>query len=864
MSAFNTSKAIAIALALCLSFVSSQATSSEWRALVDERTGLLSLSGKGQTALSSSFVFWGNNWAWADTQTTFKVLDRSRYHLAGRNRSLDFDISADIRKTPDRQWLWEFQLDATSTLSDVIGGGIQFRFDLTSFATEMGEPTLLPEKRGWVWGKEGRRRIELRFDPPLADIFFERGAKSEIRAFFYKGAITPGRQQIAATLSLTGDVEPDGTVSERFGLANPAMWPVDGVDWKTSPVDLSFLNDSEKPAGKHGYLKATGDRLKFSDGTIARFWGTNISAYTIFSTPKDVVCSQAKRLSALGFNLVRIHHHDSPWVSPSIFGDKKVQRDTQRINPEMADRVGWWVKCLKDEGIYIWLDLHVQRAFVAGDAIYGFDEMRKGKSEADLKGFAYVNVTIQNAMKRFAEAYLTRVNPHTGLAFKDDPAIAALLITNENDITHHFGNALLPDKKVPEHSKLYMREAEVFAAKHGLSKERTWRSWEHGPSKIFLNDLEYRFNVEMIEHLRTLGAKVPIVTTSSWGYTPLSSLPALTSGDLIDAHSYGDVGQLEKNPFFGPGLVHWIASSQVAGRPLTVTEWNAEPFPIPDRHTLPLYISGMAAHQGWDALMHYAYSQEALGTGWMTAANWHAYNDPSLLATLPAAALLYRRGDAREATTTYVFDPGMALFEKPITPANSPALRTAAEKGKLLIAMPQTKELPWLQRSAIPAGATVLRDPTQSVLPANAQEATTDTGELRRNWAKGIYTIDTPRTQAAMGWIGGETIALKDVEIRVKTRNATVAVQSLDDAPLGKAKELLISLGTRSVPKAGNKTPFHVEPLEGEIVIRAPQGRKLYRRGVLQEVKEVPVSYRDGRYTLQLDKSLQAQWLILK
>lgn len=650
---------------------------------------------------------------------------------------------------------------------------------------------------------------------------------------------------------------------DTLSSTDASSWPLGTTAPGEIAVDLSFLNVPEKPAGKKGFVKAVGETLRYADGTPARFWGTNLTAAALFNNSPDTTCAQAKRLSALGFNLVRIHHHDSPWVTPNIFGDRKFLSDTQHISPEMFDRIGLWVKCLKDEGIYVWLDLHVQRAFVAGDAIYGFDEIRKGKNEADLKGFAYVNVTIQQAMKRFAKAYLTRVNPHTGLAFKDDPAIAAILITNENDITHHFGNALLPDKKVPDHNNLYMREADLFAAKHGLPKEKTWRAWENGPSKIFLNDLERRFDVEMIEHLRALGVKVPIATTNTWGDNPLSSLPALTNGDVIDAHAYGDLGQLEKNPLVAGGLVHWIAAAQVAGRPLTVTEWNAEPFPTPDRHTLPLYVAGTAAHQGWDALVQYAYSQEPFhGSG--RASNWHAYNDPSLLATLPAAALLYRRGDVHEATTTYVFDPGMALFEKPISPANSPALRTAAEKSKLVIAMPQVKELPWLQRSTIPPGATVLHDSIQSVLPADAQEATSDTGELHRNWAKGIYTIDTPRTQAAMGWIGGETITLKHVEMRVKTRNATVAVQSLDDAPLGKAKELLISLGTRSVPKAGNKTPFHVEPLEGEITIRAPLGKKLYKPNVLQEVKEVPVSYRNGRYMLQLDKSLQAQWLLLR
>lgn len=859
--AFHLAVALLLALPLLIG-APRLAWAADWVASVDERTGLPMLSRGGSLAVSPAFVFWGSNWAWADTQTGFKAAAPFRYTLSGKNKALDFDLAADIRKEGERQMAWHFRLDARSARPDVIGGGMVYKFDLAGFGAEMGEPVILPDNRGWLWGKEGGRRMEMRFEPALASVYFERGNKAELRAFFYKGAIAPGRQDYTATLTVSGDMALGPTIGERFGLADAAAWPADALDWKTSPVDLAFLNEADKPAGRRGFVRAAGDSLAFADGTTARFWGTNLSAYTLFGTPRDAVKLQAQRLSALGFNLVRIHHHDSHWVNPNIFGDQKFVRDTQRISSEMQDRIDWWIKCLKDEGIYVWLDLHVQRAFRAGDAIWGFDEMRKGKEAADLKGYSYINITIQQAMKRFAEAYVTRVNPHTGLAFKDEPAIVAMLITNENDITHHFGNALLPDKKVPDHNRLYMGEAEAFARSHGLPKDKVWRSWEHGPSKLFLNDLERRFNVEMIAHLRGLGVKVPIATTSAWG-NPLSSLPALTAGDLIDAHAYGGVGQLEKNPLVAASLVHWLAAGQVAGRPMTVTEWNAEPFPTPDRHALPLYVAGVAGHQGWDALMQYAYSQEPFGIR-NSPSNWHSYNDPALLATLPAAALLYRRGDVREATTTYVFDPGPALFSQAITPANAPALRTAVEKGRLLIAMPQTKELPWLERSRIPPNATVLRDPMQPVIDPRAAEAVSDTGELKRNWAKGIYTIDTPRSQAAMGWIGGETIALADVEARVKTRNASVAVQSLDAAPIGQSRNLLISFSARAVPKDGNKTPFHVEPVEGVLSVRAPKGLRLYKRGILQEMKEIPVAYREGRYAIALDDSLRTNWLFLR
>jgi len=838
---------------------------SDWTASVDESNGLPILTRGGNIALSSSMQFWGNNWGWAYTSTDFKISAPYTYHLNGINKVLDFELSADIRKEHQQTFVWDLSLNTKSAQQNVIGGGIVFKFDLANLAKEMGEPALLPDNRGWTWGSADGRQIEMRFEPALASVYFEMGNKAQLRAFFIKDSITPETKTFKATLTVSGDMALGPTTTERFGLSDPKTWPSDKIDWKTSPVDLSFLNEQEKPAGKRGFVKASGERLLFADNTPVRFWGTNLSAYTLFSTPDDVIKQQARRLSALGFNLVRLHHHDSPWVNPNIFGDNKTTQDTQQLSPQSQAKLDWWIKCLKDEGIYVWLDLHVERALKAGDNIYGFDEIRKGKEVASLKGYAYVNITIQQAMKRFAEDYLTHINPHTGLAYKDDPAIAAVLITNENDITQHFGIALLPDKQVPLHNKLYTAEANAFANQHNLSQSLTWRAWEYGPAKLFLNDLEQRFNVEMIQHLRELGVKVPIATTSTWGLNGLTSLPALTAGDVIDVHSYGGTGQLEKNPLTSDGLLHWIAAGQVVGKPLTVTEWNSEPFPTPDRHTLPLYMAGTASHQGWDALMQYAYSQESLKGEWMSASNWHAYNDPALLATLPAAALMYRRGDIREASTTYMFAPSAStLFNQAITPNNSAALRTAAEKGKLQIAMPYTKELPWLKQSPLSTRAQVLNNPNQSLLDANASESATDTGELKRNWGKGIYTINTPRTLAATGWIGGESITLGAINIQSNTPYASVAVQSLDGVPVSQSRNLLISLGTRAIPKDGNKTPFYVEPLDGTLTIQAPQGLKLYTHGILAQLKEVPVVYQDGRYAIKLDGAQASNWLFLK
>lgn len=834
-----------------------------WQASVNESTALPQLNVGGARGLETQTVFFGANWAWANTQFSSAPQGNGSYAALGRNSQLGFEIATLAQKAGSKELRYKFQLNAATTQQNVVGGGMVFKFDLGSFGASMGNPVLLPGNTGWQWGKAGGPQLTMRFEPGLPTVFFERGNPAEIRAYFYSGNIPAGTRNYTATLSWNDAVAFAPTVRERLGGKPAEDWPKDTVEARSAPVDLGFMNAADKPAGKHGLLQTSGDALQFADGTPARFWGTNLSAYTLYQTPRDDVRLQAKRLAALGYNLVRLHHHDSPWVSPNVFGTPKTYTSTQALATDSLDKLDWWVKCLKDEGIYVWLDMHVQRNLKAGDNIYGFDEISKGKDQADLKGYSHVNLTIQQAMKRFQQAYLDRKNAYTGLAYKDEPAVAALLVTNENDITNHFGNKLLPDKGVPLHSKVYTAEANAFASAQNLPSGKVWRSWEQGPSKLFLNDLEQRFGADMVGHLRQLGMKQPVVTTSTWGYNPISSLPALTAGNLIDVHSYGGAGQLEMNPMVAANAANWMAAGQVVGMPLTVTEWNAEPFPLPDRHALPLYIAATASHQGWDALMHYAYSQEPFQRN--TPSNWHGYNDPSLLPMLSAAALLYREQHVRPATTTYVFDPGADVFYNQfISAGNAPALRTAMEKGRLLIAMPATKELPWLQRKPLPAGAMVLRDPAKPVLDPNATQATTDTGELTRNWEEGTYTINTPRTRAALGWTGGKTVRLPDVTLDLTTRNASVAIQSLNELPVGQSNQVLVSIGTRSQPQPGNKTPFLVEPLEGSIRIKAPKGLKAYRNGPFNQWQELPTTYADGQYTLQLDGSRAVQWVMLR
>jgi hypothetical protein len=192
--------------------------------------------------------------------------------------------------------------------------------------------------------------------------------------------------------------------------------------------------------------------------------------------------------------------------------------------------------------------------------------------------------------------------------------------------------------------------------------------------------------------------------------------------------------------------------------------------------------------------------------------------------------------------------------------------------------MPRTKELPWLEESHIPPDARVITDPNRSLLSFDATYAVSDTGELRRDWGQGTYTIDTPRSQVAMGWVGGKRITLSDATIAVTTPNATVAIQSLDQNRISQSRNILISLGSASVG-SGYRTPFRSQPIAGEIRIRARQGLKLYahtspawRSGLNNPSPasehsvrlQTPVSYENGRYRISLGQNVGFHWLFLQ
>ena len=710
----------------------------------------------------------------------------------------------------------DYTLEADADLDDLVGGGMVFtlRSDARIFGAQAPAPTLLDGDRGFAWDT-GRGTVRFEFDPPLAAVHYA-AVSDTVRCGFYHHDVRAGTHAVRLRVTL-----PDGGAVRPSAFADMATaapdWHDDTMPWNDVPIDVSFLNADDRPAGRHGPVRIEGDAILRGDGSPLRLWGTNVVAYALFSVDDDAIVAQAKRLAAAGFNLVRIHHHDSAWVEPNVFGLRAP--GTRTLDDGALGRIDRWVAALQAEGIYVWLDLHVGRTFTRADDIEAFAELEGGRGH----GLNFVNTSIAARMREFARAYLDRTNRYTQRRYADDPGILGVLVTNENDIVHHFGGLMAQEAGRPTHHGWLDARAQAFATRTGLEVPSPIEPWLVGPTKMALADIEAEFFGDAIADLRRMGYRGPIASTQLWGDESMYALPSLTTGDLIDVHAYDGEGVLTRNPHVDATLVHGMGTAALAGFPTTISEWNI-PAPNRDRFVGPMFVAATAALQRWDAVMFYAYTAMPIAAP-VGLDPWSSWDDPAIMAMMPAAALMFRR-DVAPARERYVVvldrDAVFGARNNVLTVAST---RTLVERSEVRVVLPTIPELPWLRGTEVPAGATVLDELDHDHLPPGSHEVESDTGELRRDWRSGVHTVVTARSIGASGSLGGRALAVGDATIAMTTPRAAVALSSLDGLPLVDSAAILLSCTAQVVASDGMKRPLRSEPVRGVITLRSAHAR---------------------------------------
>ena len=179
-----------------------------------------------------------------------------------------------------------------------------------------------------------------------------------------------------------------------------------------SVLDMSYLNwkIEERIKIKNGHFYYKDKQVKF--------FGTNVVYSSAFPEKTDAP-NIARRMSQLGINVVRFHHmdHRDIWES----NEKSI------LSQEKLDKLHYFLFCLKNNGIYANINLHVSREY---------PEILKEQEILDAfplgTSLDRYYPTFINDQLKYAKDLLTSYNNYTGFKVGEDPMILNIELNNEN------------------------------------------------------------------------------------------------------------------------------------------------------------------------------------------------------------------------------------------------------------------------------------------------------------------------------------------------------------------------------------------------------------------------------------------------
>lgn len=579
------------------------------------------------------------------------------------------------------------------------------------------------------------------------------------------------------------------------------------LKWDDAPIDISHVFQNEKPAGRHGFVVVKDDKLVFEDGTPARFFGTLFNSGMNFCSHEHAE-KVARRLAKFGLNIVRLHQLDSEWALPNIFTFERGPHEnaTHTLDPRSMERLDYLIYCLKQNGLYLYMDGINYRMFKSGDGVRNAWLL----TERAAKPYSIFDPTMIELQKKYNRDLLTHYNPYTGLRYCDDPAVALFAMSTE---TTMFGTNWTV-KIEPYKSELEAR-FRAWAAENGHTVDQVDLTDRSDPVlRSFYVSLEQAYYTAMHDDLRMNGVRIPLCG-DNWGYS-VDHLTAQADNQFSDSHSYsyiGDHRRFMNDPISDKKHTLFVSYpfSRLAEKPFFISEWDM-PWPNEYRAEAALFMASMASFQGFSGMTVHTYrygcrEEEAvtrrLGRDLVLGNSYYrgtfdTYNDPAKFGLFYHAALIMRRGDVREADQWFKIRLKHHTAYKP----NS----TAAALPALMSSLIYEHKVSMLL-DGMPDQGTVCIDADEA--GEDKAVLVSDTGELVRDLGQSIGTIDTPMTKAAYGFIGGKDIRLDGLAIRAQTDFGTIALSSLTQDPIEKSKNLLLT----AVGRAQN-TDFRAEPRE--------------------------------------------------
>jgi len=629
-----------------------------------------------------------------------------------------------------------------------------------------------------------------------------------------------------------------------------------------SALDFSGMGFTDAPAGKHGWLVAKGPHFEFENkpGVPQRFYGVNLCGTANF--PSEEQAAQiADRLVRLGYNSVRIHHHDNGCVQGS--------KDGLTLNPgQMARLDGLLAACIA-RGLYVTTDLYVSRNVTWRHiGIERDDPMDK----QIFKGLIAVYEPAYQNWAAFARAFLTHVNPHTGRRYADEPGMPFIALINEGSI----GYAVRETRETPQMQAAWRAWLKERQAKDpafaDIPEEMPFGMGGKAGSAValFVAEAEAKMVARMRAFLRDeIGCRA-LLSNYNCGthYVPLQPVRAALY-DYVDDHFYVDHPQfLEKrwalpsrcaneNPLrTGCRTPANVAFTRLADKPFTVSEFN---FSAPGmfRGVGGILTGAMGALQDWSAIWRFSYAHrlENMFDGGGALGYFDVSTDPLVQASDRASVCLFLRGDLAPAA-------GAVAIALP--PAEAGALKDQATRVSPAwsLAAWHTRVATHGAEGAVPGWRMVASGEAYAPDAAEVFAPLTNTvGALAMDQARGAFTLDTRQTVG--GFAESGCFAAGPLTVTVAGAPATVWVSALDRSAVAESGRLLLThltdvqnTGVRYAERARKTLLSHgklphlvrVGQAEVSLALKRPESYAVYALATNgRRLGKVPSQVADGR-----------------
>ncbi len=571
-----------------------------------------------------------------------------------------------------------------------------------------------------------------------------------------------------------------------------------------------------RPDGHLGFADRPAEPARFLCASLA--WNPASGGYPDHATA-DTYADQLRRH---GYNAARFHFLDA-----NLMAGRRADFD---VDPVALDRFRYLLGALKRNGI-VW----VVDAMTAPNGALAVENR-------DLKLGVHLDSAARAAWLRFVRLVLATPDPYTGSTPLTDPAMALVVLANENGLTF---DAIMNELRTREGYPPSLRAPfnawlrDTYGSDAAL--RTAWTTLDPGESladgtvalppgrnargprrrdlERFFAALQTDTAAWMTQRLRELGYP-GLVSAYNNGSTTGESLGRATL-PVITADVYHDEVDSLATPLTITGLssladdaayVRAAAGVRWLDRPFAVLEYD-HAFPNPTRHEAGLVFPAYAALQQWDLICRHAFGPIDLSFAqpWPQKRAILPYGlglDPIGRAAETLAALLFRRGDVASARGTVAVRSGDA------TDLLADGAEARPDRETKLALRSRFGLVP--TATALPPGALLLPDgagagaapSVETELRAagmlQADSATdvargrfeSDTGEITLDATRQRFTVVTPRTEAVSFTAVNTPLRLGHVTVVAADGPTTVAVSALDGAPLPRSHRVLVILAS--------------------------------------------------------------------